>query len=309
MKKRAFSQIQKEIGKADIGNRKEQPQKVAKLSKPVLDELAECKTAENYNASCTSRSTSPRIVTAPDLVTLEEILSNYEETTSIFFDIHETLLFPRDAPFIYGLPNTDAFVKRYIKGEQAPSCFSKQWKELRELMVKEYYNTPLELVEPGFPALLRKLKAKGHDLYAITCASAHHYHTPTLLSHLNSLFLSLFNDVPPLKKVEVLENVICTDYGDKGVVIREIVSSDGWAVLIDNTLHKCEDVLNAGYDAVHYKGAYNHGNREIMLASLSGYMRILGHDSFQFCNENEEGVVDQDILKSESNSDGAKKIV
>jgi len=252
------------------------------------DGLADPKTTHNsVNYKGTSHI-SPSIITAPDLVTLEKNLSTFDKTAAIFFDVDETLVFPRDAPFIYGMPKTDAFVKKHTNGDNPDSCFSKLKKELGELMEKDYYDSPVELVDVGLPALLTKLKSKGHDIYALTSRSAEHYHTPTLLSELKSLFPKLpFNDVKALKTAAVVENVIFGNYGDKGIIMQEILETKRSAVLIDNSKSKCKAAFNAGYDAVHFTLAFNHGNTEKMRAAFCRYMSSMGQNC-EFCKENED---------------------
>jgi len=276
-----------------------QTQEPSKLIADVCGHVICHETAENHSTNVTepgpehavssAGAISQSIISAPDLAKLEETLSMFEQTTVIFFDVDETLVLPRTAPFIYGTPSTDEFVNKWIKGETANSCFSVMKKQLLGLMEKEYNDTPMELVDAGLPALLRKLKAKGHDLYAITSRPANYVNNRKLLSQLRILFPSWpFNNVQQLTTGEVRGEVIFTDYGDKGAVMREIVSSDGSAVLVDNSISKCWAALNAGFDAVHFTEANNHGTEKSMRIALCGYMRSLGHDSCAFCEENEE---------------------
>ena len=80
----------------------------------------------------------------------------------IFFDIDECLVMPA-TPFIDGLPGSDALNRKLDA-----LCGDDIRRVLRQRMVEAYYRAPLKLVDPGLPALISDVQARGVRIHGLT---------------------------------------------------------------------------------------------------------------------------------------------
>jgi len=189
---------------------------------------------------------------------------------AVFFDIDETLVMPA-APFIYGLPRTDMFVKAFTQ-----TCTGQTWQRISDELGRLYYSSPHFLVSPTLPSMLAKMQAAGVHVVALTSRSAAENGTSDLLGDLQRLGLSLSSawfEGPLKPDGAVARNtsvgaVIFGNSQNKGDIIASYVEhapgkNASSTVLVDNTHSKCkaaaEALLNATFihRSIHYTEAYN----------------------------------------------------
>merc|ERR1711971_594777 len=94
------------------------------------------------------------------------------------------------APFIYGLPGTDAF----LTGLETAKCPS--FHELTKRMEDAYYNAAETLVDPGLPTFIADLRAQGKSVFALTSRSLNSslsWHNKVVLDALSRFNVSFSN--------------------------------------------------------------------------------------------------------------------
>ena len=193
---------------------------------------------------------------ASTLAELEEILQSLN-TSQIFFDLDETLLMP-ETPFIYGMPESDAFLARLEPCEQAAL------QDLRPRMEAAYYASPLRLVDPGLPRLIASLRADGKAVHGLTSRATgpveyewHNFVALDFLSAANIRFSDFPRGAGNNTSIGGLK-FVGGENQNKGSFIASLArESSGAAVLVDNTLSKIEHAAQAAcLQGVHFTAAH-----------------------------------------------------
>lgn len=227
---------------------------------------------------CVGEAGSANIFTAPNLDAVGAHISLWEEggeVDAVFFDIDETIVIPA-APFIDGLPRSDAFVQQ-LKKNCAESAFQRIDREMERL----YYESPHILVETASVEFLKGLEVSKH-VVALTARDYVSKYSRALLDDLSRLGIG-FSDpwavgglqgtsatvVNATSKGGKVGGMIFAGGANKGEVISEYIKLHQWnkakrAVLVDNSLGNCKNAALAvpvwlGFLCLHYTPAYRLG--------------------------------------------------
>jgi len=213
-----------------------------------------------YLAACSSESDSPcgRLSKASNVAELRELLSEQY----IFFDVDETLVMP-DTPFIYGLPGSDAFLKK-LQTAECPS-----YNNLTKRMEEAYYNARETLVDPDMPALIAGLRSQDKQVFALTSRSLNSsvsWHNDVVLRALDRYGVSFSELSPrttsPAVRRSTIGGVIFagSEEADKAVHMAALVPEGAVVALVDNSLEKVERALENGdacLHGIHFTPAYD----------------------------------------------------
>ena len=193
---------------------------------------------------------------------LLEQLSYPEASTRprfIFFDLDECLVMPA-APFIDGLPGSDALVRRLLLPEEMLEALKQQMREA-------YYRAPITLVDAGLPTLIADLRARGVIVHGLTSREAgpptFAWQAPTEPAWHNRLVVEAlrqhhvhFSSLPPQlglgnDALNTAAGGILYSGGANKAVLMQRVTRGQPSTLIDNSERKLWKATSFGRACVH----------------------------------------------------------
>jgi len=183
----------------------------------------------------------------------------------VFFDLDECLVMP-SAPFIDGLPGSDALVRRL-----RALCGQEVLAGLRQRMVEAYYDAPVALVDAGLPEIIASLRARGVRVHGLTSRGAtrevwaYADHNDKVIDALSRHQIK-FSPLPPSRLGELGANTRAGgilyaggEHVDKSAVMQQ-VTAGAPATLVDNSEHKLVKATTVGRGAcvhgVHFTAAW-----------------------------------------------------
>merc|ERR1712216_66713 len=174
----------------------------------------------------------------------------------VFFDIDETIVMPH-TPFIYGMPESDAFL------DALGPCERRLLPELGPRMEAAYFGAPETLVDEDLPQLISDLQRSEKHVWALTArtsaADNHMWHNDIVIDYLLKTGV-LFSPLPPsvahLGNDTQVGGIFFSGGVDKGALIAQIVQHP--AILIDNTRGKLTKALasNGCLYGIHFTAAH-----------------------------------------------------
>lgn len=178
------------------------------------------------------------IAEAPKIDALRNLL-NQDAAMHVFFDLDETLVMP-NTPFIYGMHGSDAFTN------EMSSCEKEAMNQLGPRMEAAYYSAPLQLVDPGLPALIASLRKGGRSVWALTSRTLgdkYEWHTQKVVEFLVAegvFFAQLPSNMQDTGNDTQAGGMLFAggESKDKGAIIARIMPAGVASVLVDNTQHK-----------------------------------------------------------------------
>ena len=137
---------------------------MALLLRPVIPGAASIRAPQPVATLACNTVETASSIDALSQVLMEQISWGDDDSRPkyVFFDIDECLVMP-STPWIDGLPGSDALNRKLDV-----LCGEKVRKLLRQRMVEAYYTAPLKLVDPGLPALIRDVQARGVSIHGLT---------------------------------------------------------------------------------------------------------------------------------------------
>jgi len=208
------------------------------------------------------------------LFTLNPNLQN----TYVFFDIDETLVYPKETPFIHGLPTTDKFIKKSIRA----SCVKDIFDDLKKLMEKSYYDASIVPVDSMISHLVVDLIGKSAGVFALTARSSFLDENIQLLDALQAwgfLFSGVDLGVFPYANVTRTEigTIFWAGGKNKAAIIQAFLKEhSGEAILIDNHQGRVRAAASVGLKAIHFTGAYSHGDTTRMHEQICEWIQAPG---------------------------------
>ena len=171
----------------------------------------------------------------------------------VFFDVDECLVMP-EAPFIDGLPGSDALVRKLtLCGEAVMST-------LRARMVEAYYSAPIRMVDDDLPDLISHLRFRGVFVYGLTSRGRtldinwhNHRVVDALLSH-RVRFSELPAEHMGRDGVNTKAGGILYAGGEhvnKAILMNRLTGGVAPATLIDNSAGKLFKATSFGRSCVH----------------------------------------------------------
>ncbi|CAK9064426.1 unnamed protein product [Durusdinium trenchii] len=166
-------------------------------------------------------------------------------------------------PFIFGMPQSDAFLKRLT------ACEEEAMSSLGSRMEAAYYAAPLQLVDQTLPALVRHLRSEGWAVYGATSRRTgdsvpYDWHSWLLVDFLlehGLHFTPLSTETVHLGNATRAGGIFFVggEEVNKGHVIHQVVPAGHMAVLIDNTYDKllrARSSSSCRFQGVHFTAAH-----------------------------------------------------